>query len=568
MAVLAAAVVALGTRARAQRSGTAQAPPADLVLTNGRIVTVDDGRPEAEAIAISKDRIEALGTKDEMKALIGPNTQVIDLQGQLAIPGFIESHGHFTGVGGAQLELNLMNVESWDKIVAMVAEAVSHAKPGEWIYGRGWHQEKWSARPSPNVEGFPTHASLDKVSPDNPVELDHASGHAAFVNGKAMELSGIRRPTESPSGGEILRDANGDATGLLRETAQRLIKRGAGAPAPTAEEIAARDRQVLELASKEVLSKGITTFEDAGSPLSTIDRMKEMVDAGKIGVRLWVMVRQDNAAIAPKLARYKMIDYADGHLAVRAIKKQIDGALGSRGAWLLAPYSDKPGSSGLETTKIAEIDETADLAMKNGFQLCVHAIGDRANRETLNIFERAFKANPGKKDLRWRVEHAQHISAQDIPRFGKMGVIASMQGIHCTSDAPYVLERLGEARAREGAYVWQKLMKTGAVIANGTDAPVEDVDPIPSYYASVSRKLKDGTVFFPDQRMSRMEALKSYTINGAYAAFEEDNRGSLKPGKYADITVLSKDILKVPEDEIPTARVVYTIVGGKVLYKR
>jgi predicted amidohydrolase YtcJ len=568
MAVLAAAVVALGTRARAQRSGTAQAPPADLVLTNGRIVTVDDGRPEAEAIAISKDRIEALGTRDEIKALIGPGTQVIDLQGQLAIPGFIESHGHFTGVGGAQLELNLMNVESWDKIVAMVAEAVSHAKPGEWIYGRGWHQEKWNARPSPNVEGFPTHASLDKVSPDNPVELDHASGHAAFVNGKAMELSGIRRPTESPAGGEILRDANGDATGLLRETAQRLVKRGAGAPAPTADETAARDRQVLELASHEVLSKGITTFEDAGSPLSTIDRMKEMVDAGKIGVRLWVMVRQDNAAIAPKLARYKMIDYADGHLTVRAIKKQIDGALGSRGAWLLAPYSDKPGSSGLETTKIAEIDETADLAMQNGFQLCVHAIGDRANRETLNIFERAFKANPGKKDLRWRVEHAQHISAQDIPRFGKMGVIASMQGIHCTSDAPYVLERLGEARAREGAYAWQKLMKTGAVIANGTDAPVEDVDPIPSYYASVSRKLKDGTVFFPDERMSRMEALKSYTINGAYAAFEENNRGSLKPGKYADITVLSKDILKVPEDEIPTAKVVYTIVGGKVLYKR
>jgi predicted amidohydrolase YtcJ len=263
-----------------------------------------------------------------------------------------------------------------------------------------------------------------------------------------------------------------------------------------------------------------------------------------------------------------MIDYADGHLTVRAIKKQIDGALGSRGAWLLAPYSDKPESSGLETTKIAEIDETARLAMQNGFQLCVHAIGDRANRETLNIFERAFKANPTKKDLRWRVEHAQHISAQDIPRFGKMGVIPSMQGIHCTSDAPYVLERLGEARAREGAYAWQKLMKTGAVIANGTDAPVEDVDPIPSYYASVSRKLKDGTVFFPDQRMSRMEALTSYTINGAYAAFEENNRGSLKPGKYADITVLSKDILTVPEDEIPTAKVVYTIVGGKVLYRR
>jgi predicted amidohydrolase YtcJ len=420
----------------------------------------------------------------------------------------------------------------------------------------------------PNVEGFPTHASLDKVSPNNPVVLDHASGHASFANGKAMELSGIRRPTESPAGGEILRDANGGATGLLREHASGLIKRGAGAPPPTAAETEARNRQILELASQEALSKGITTFEDAGSPLSTIDLMKEMVDAGKIGVRLWVMVRQSNADIAPKLAHYKMIDYANGHLTVRAIKKQIDGALGSRGAWLLEPYADKPGSTGLETTPIAEIDETARLAMLNGFQLCVHAIGDRANRETLNIFERAFKANPANTDLRWRVEHAQHISAADIPRFGQMGVVASMQGIHCTSDAPYVLERLGAKRAGEGAYVWQKLMKTGALVANGTDAPVEDVDPLPSYYASVSRKLTNGKVFFPSQRMSRMEALKSYTINGAYAAFEEDNRGSLKPGKYADITVLSKDILKAPEDEIPSAKVTYTIVGGKVLYTR
>ena len=569
LAGFAVAVTTLTVQARAQRiGGTAEAPPADLVLTNGRIVTVEDSRPEAEAIAISKDRIQALGSAEEIKKMTGPNTQVIDLQGQLAIPGFIESHGHFAGVGGAQLQLNLMNVDSWDKIVAMVAEAVSRAKPGQWIYGRGWHQEKWTSRPTPNVEGFPTHASLDKVSPNNPVLLVHASGHAAFANGKAMELSGIRRPTESPAGGEILRDGNGDATGLLRERAQGLITRGIGEPAPTPEEQAARARKELELASQEVLAKGITTFEDAGSTLATIDLMKKMVDEGQMGVRLWVMVRQDNATIAPKLAQYKMIDYGNGHLTVRAIKKQIDGALGPRGAWLLAPYSDKPESSGLETTKIAEIDETAKLAMANGFQLCVHAIGDRGNRETLNIFERAFKANPAKKDLRWRVEHAQHISAQDIPRFGKMGVIASMQGIHCTSDAPYVLERLGAARAQEGAYVWQKLMKTGAIVANGTDAPVEDVDPIPSYYASVSRKLKDGQVFFPDQRMSRMEALKSYTINGAYAAFEDANRGSLKPGKYADITVLSKDILKVPEDEIPTAKVTYTIVGGKVLYKK
>jgi predicted amidohydrolase YtcJ len=561
--------VAIGTLSlQAQQGGTAVAPPADLVLTNGRIVTVEEGRPDAEAIAISKDRIQAIGSAADIKGMIGPSTQVIDLQGQLAIPGFIESHGHFAGVGGAQLDLNLMNVQSWDEVVRMVAEAVSRAKPGQWIYGRGWHQEKWNARPVPSVEGFPVHESLDKVSPNNPVALVHASGHAAFVNGKAMELSNIRRPTESPAGGEILRDKNGDATGLLRETAQRLIKRGAGEPTPTPEERETRARKELELAAQEALSKGITTFQDAGSTLTTNDLMKKMVDEGKMPIRLWVMVRQDNAAIGPKLAEYRMIDYGNGHLTVRAIKKSIDGALGPRGAWLLAPYADKPESTGLQTTKTPEIEETARLAMANGYQLAVHAIGDRANRETLDIFERAFKANPSRRDLRWRVEHAQHINAMDIPRFGRMGVIASMQGIHCTSDAPYVIERLGRARAQEGAYVWQKLLKSGATVVNGTDAPVEDVDPIASYYASVSRKLKDGSVFYPDQRMSRMEALKSYTISAAYAGFEEDNRGSLKPGKYADITVLSKDILKIPEDEIPSAKVSYTIVGGKVAYKK
>ncbi len=546
------------------RGAQQPASAADLVLTNGRIVTVEDAQPEAEAIAITGDRITALGTADAMQKYVGANTQVVDLKGQLAIPGFIESHGHFTGVGETKLVLDLTTAKSWDEIVARVGEAAKKAAPGEWIRGRGWHQEKWTARPEPNVEGFPTHASLDKVSPDNPVVLTHASGHATFVNAVAMELSGIKRSTESPAGGDILRDASGDATGLLRETASRLIKQ----PELQGEEREAYGRKVLQLADREVLSKGITTFEDAGSPLETIDLIKKVVDEGGMGVRLWVMIRQRNEDIASKLAQYKMIDHGNGHLTVRAIKKVIDGALGSRGAWLLAPYADKPNSSGLETTPVAEIEQTARLAIANGYQLCVHAIGDRGNRETLNIFERTFTANPSKQDLRWRVEHAQHLSAQDIPRFGKLGVIASMQGIHCTSDAPYVIERLGAKRAEEGAYVWQKLMKTGAVIANGTDAPVEDVDPIVSYYASVSRKLRDGTVFYPEQRMSRMEALRSYTINGAYAGFEEANRGSLKPGKYADITVLSKDILKVPEDEIPAAKVVYTIVGGKVLYAR
>ena len=305
-----------------------------------------------------------------------------------------------------------MNVESWDKVVAMVAEAVSRARPGEWIYGRGWHQEKWTSRPTVHVEGFPTHASLDKVSPNNPVLLVHASGHAAFANGKAMELSGIRRPTESPAGGEILRDTNSDATGLLRETAQRADQaRRRRAAADAGRDAARATARRSSSRHEEVLAKGITTFQDAGSDFATIDRMKQMVDEGKMGVRLWVMVRQGNEAIAPKLAQYRMIGYGNGHLTVRAIKKSIDGALGPRGAWLLAPYSDKPESTGLETTKVAEIEETARLAMQHGYQLAVHAIGDRANRETLDIFERAFKANPAKKDLRWRVEHAQHISA-------------------------------------------------------------------------------------------------------------------------------------------------------------
>jgi len=267
-----------------------------------------------------------------------------------------------------------------------------------------------------------------------------------------------------------------------------------------------------------------------------------------------------------------MTGAGDDHLTVRAIKRQIDGALGSRGAWLLEPYSDlppgTPNASGLATEEPADIRKTAELAIANGYQLCVHAIGDRANREVLNIYESVFKEHPDKKNLRWRIEHAQHLSAADIPRFAALGVIASMQGIHCTSDAPYVILRLGPKRAQEGAYVWQKLMKSGAVVSNGTDTPVEDVDPIACFYASVSRKLKDGSVFFADQRMSRMEALRSYTWNNAYAAFEEGTKGSLKAGKLADVTVLSKDILTIPEDEIPSAKVDYTIVGGKVVYER
>lgn len=562
-------VTGLAFTARTHAGAAPQATqPAELVITNGKVVTVEAGAPEAQAVASSGGKILAVGTNAEIQKLVGPNTQVIDVKGQLVVPGFIEGHGHFTGIGTAELGLKLMSTKSWDEIVAMVAERVKTAKPGEWIYGRGWHQEKWNARPDPHVEGFPTHASLSKVSPNNPVVLTHASGHASFVNAKALELSGITAATKDPEGGDLIRDAAGNPTGLLRERASGLVRRNAGAPSLTPAERAARERQVLELAAKEVLSKGVTSFQDAGSSFSDVDLMKTMIDEGKIGVRLWIMIRQGNEALRANLAKYRMIGYGDGYLTVRGIKHSIDGALGPRGAWLLEPYADKPGDTGANTTPVPTIEETAKLAMEHGYQLCVHAIGDRANKETLDIFERAFKANPDKKDVRWRVEHAQHLHPDDIPRFSQLGVIASMQGIHCTSDAPYVPARLGDQRAAQGAYVWQKLMKSGALVTNGTDAPVEDVDPIASYHATVSRKVKDGSVFYPDQRMNRMEALRSYTINTAHAAFEETTKGTLKVGKYADMVVLSKDILTIPEDEIPTAQVMYTVVGGKVRYKR
>jgi predicted amidohydrolase YtcJ len=420
------------------------------------------------------------------------------------------------------------------------------------------------------VEGFPLHASLDKVSPNNPVILTHASGHATFVNGKALELAGVTGQTPNPSGGEILKDAKGNPTGLLRERASGVISR---ARADYEAKRTAADRREelnksITLAIDESLSKGITTFEDAGSPFSTIDVLKKMAENHELRMRIWMMARVPNDQLAPALDRYRTIGAGEDFFTVRAIKRAIDGALGSRGAWLLEPYTDKPDSSGLNTDDPADIRKTAELAIQHGYQLCVHAIGDRANRETLNIFEETFKAHPEKKDLRWRIEHAQHINAADIPRFGRLGVIAAMQGVHCTSDAPYVLLRLGARRAEEGAYVWQKLMKSGAIVGNGTDAPVEDVSPLASFYASVSRKLKDGTVFYPDQRMSREEALKSYTVNNAYAAFEEKLKGSLETGKLADITVLSRDIMTIPEDEIPATDVVYTIVGGKIRFDR
>jgi len=560
-------------------SGGTQAEPADLVLRSGKILTLDTAQPEVQALAARNGAIVALGSNADVERFVGSTTQVIDLNGQLAIPGFIEGHGHFPGIGENKMNLDLMGTKSWDEIVQMVAQAVEKAKPGQWIIGRGWHQEKWTSTPQPSVEGFPTHESLDKVSPNNPVILTHASGHASFANQKALELSGVTSQTRNPDGGEILKDANGKPTGLLRETASRLIKRGTGEPTPTAEEREARHRRVLELADREVISKGITSFQDAGSTfdgagaLELVNDTKRMIDDGKMHVRMWIMIREYNPET---LAANRVIGYGNNMMTVRAIKITADGALGSRGAWLLEPYSDLPESSvpvstsrvGLPSVSMDAVRGRAQIAIEQGYQMCIHAIGDRANREVLNIYEETFKRNlKNGHALRWRIEHAQHLNPADIPRFGQLGVIASMQGVHCTSDAPWVIPRLGARRAEEGAYVWQKLMKSGAIVTNGTDAPVEDVDPIASYYSSVTRKAADGKVFFGDQKMSRMEALRSYTQANAFAAFEEDIKGTLARGKLADITVLTKDITTIPDDQIKSAKVAYTIIGGKVVYK-
>jgi predicted amidohydrolase YtcJ len=550
--------------------GCAKKVPADLVLTNGKIVTMEEAAPAAEALAVSGDRIIAVGTAKKIRPYIGRSTRVIDLAGRTAIPGFIDSHAHFTGVGEARMILDLTRAKSWEEIVAVVAQAAGKAKPGEWIQGRGWHQEKWDRSPEPNVDGLPFHDALSRVTPDNPVWLEHASGHSSLANAKAMELAGVTRSTPDPPGGEIVRDDRGNPIGAFLETAQGLIGRvlyGAQLKKTEAER-AEEERKAVDLADQECLSKGITSVHDAGASFGTINLYRELAERGKLGVRIYAMISEDNAALEKSLAQYRIVGAGQNHLTVRSIKRLLDGAMGVHGAWLLEPYSDLPTSTGLNTMPVDELRETARIAIENDFQLCTHAIGDRANRETLDVYEQAFAAHPEKKDLRWRVEHAQQIAASDIPRFGRLGVIASMQGIHCTSDGPWVPKKLGEARAKEGAYAWRSLLNGGAVISNGTDAPVEDINPIPCFYATVTRKMKDGRSFYPEQRLSREEALRTYTLNGAYAAFQEDLLGSIKTGKLADITVLSQDILTVPEEEIQATEVLLTIVGGRVLFQK
>ena len=544
--------------------------PADIVFTNGIVYTVDPSNPKVEAVAVKDGLILALGSSDEISEYISDQTQVVDLLGMTMTPGLIESHAHLMGIGYNKLELDLMYVKTYDELVEKVAEAVAKAKPGDWITGRGWHQDKWIEKPEKMVKGFQTNDLLDEVSPDNPVFLRHASGHASFANTKALEMAGINnlkgeRPGEV-EGGEIILDELGNPTGVLTERASGLV--GRLVPQETPE----RAEQALTLALQELAEKGITSFHDAGSGQETIDLLLKFKKEGKLTSRHYMMLAgSDPELLENWYKRGPMIDSVDHLFSVRSIKLFCDGALGSRGAWLLEEYTDRPGHFGHETLPMEVVGQVSEKAIPAGFQVNSHAIGDRANREVLDQYEAAFAKYPDAEDLRFRIEHAQHIDPEDIPRFGEMGVIAAMQAIHLSSDRPWAIDRLGEKRIVDGAYVWQKLMQSGAVVANGTDAPVEPVDPIPSFFASVSRQTLEGNPeggYESSQKMTREEALKSYTLDGAYAEFEEDFKGSIEVGKAADFTVFDKNIMEIPESEILNSKVMMTVMGGKIVFEK
>lgn len=546
--------------------------PATLVLRGGRIATVDAELGEQQAIAVRGHQIVAVGSDAQIAELIGPQTELIELEGRRVIPGFIEGHGHFLSLGQSKQILDLSAVTDWTQLEAMVAEAVAKAEAGSWILGRGWHQDRLSQLPADAVDGVPLHAGLSAVSPSHPVLLGHASGHAAFANAAALEAAGIDDETPDPAGGTIVRDAKGKATGLLRETAQRLVAQAMAQASAgmSAEQRLLQLRERVALAGAEALQHGVTSFHDAGASFAEIDAFRQLAASGELPVRLYVMVRgEDNAVMDRMLPSYRTIPQGNDFLAVRSIKRQLDGALGAHGAWLLEPYSDLPESTGLVLEPLDDIAATAAIAIKHGYQLNTHAIGDRANRELLDLYQLAFVEHGASgRELRWRIEHAQHVAPIDQPRFAELGIIASVQGVHCTSDGPWVPTRLGEPRTEQTSYRWRSLIDSGALVSNGTDVPVEPIDPIASYAASVGRLMANGQAFHPAQAMTRSEALASYTLNNAIASFDEARVGSLKPGKLADIVVLSEDILTMPVEQIGQARVDLTIIGGVVRYKR
>jgi predicted amidohydrolase YtcJ len=532
------------------------APPT-LILHHARIYTVDATNAVAEAIAVQDDRIVRVGSDADVLKLRASSTRVIDLGGATVVPGLHDAHGHFTGLGAFLQSLNLRGTTSYQQIVDRVRERVAKARPGEWILGRAWDQNDWADT------RFPTHDALSAVSPNNPVYLTRVDGHAGLANRAAMTLAGLTAARPDPAGGRIIRGAGNEPTGVLIDNAQALVS---SRIPPVG------DRQLEEqilLADQEMHRLGITTVHDAGTDARTVDAYKRLIDAGRLKTRLYVMLRGSLSSLRPFFDKGPVVDYARHHLALRAIKIVADGALGSRGAAMLEPYDDEPATRGLLTTPPEEIYAQTLAASKAGFQTAAHAIGDRANRIVLDTFERVQREVPGSRALRMRVEHAQILDAREIPRFAALGVIASMQPTHATSDMPWVPARIGQARMEEGAYVWRKILSTGAVIANGSDFPVEEPDPMRGLYAAATRQDASGQPrggWMADQRMTREEALVSFTRSAAFAAHAESLSGSLEAGKLADVVVLSSDIMRVPPRDMLETRVRLTIVGGEIVY--
>ena len=533
-----------------------QQQPADLVILNARVYTADVNRPVAEAFAVRAGRIAFVGSTRGALALVGPRTERLDLAGRTVIPGMVDAHAHLLGLGQALRTVNLVGTRSYDEVIARVVERAKTARPGEWIRGRGWDQNDWADT------RFPTHQALSRAVPNNPVYLTRVDGHAALVNAKALELAQVTAATPDPTGGRFIRDSAGTPTGVLVDGAQGVV----GRVIPPASRVELREQTLAAIA--EANRWGLTGIHDAGVDADGIAVYEDLAREGKYDLRNYVMIRSNDSTLDAFMKRGRQIGLYDGRLWIRSIKLVADGALGSRGAALLEPYSDDPGNTGLITTTPERIKSVAVRALRAGFQVNVHAIGDRANRMVLDQFEAAFKEVPV-ADHRFRIEHAQILRYQDIPRFAELDVIPSMQGSHQTSDMYWVPNRLGWARS-QGAYAWRSLLNTGVVIPNGSDFPVEAVNPLISFHSLFTRQDADNFPpggWFPEQRTTRQEALWSITLWPAYAAFMENESGTLTAGKYADFVVLDQDIMSVAPEDVLKTNVVLTVLGGRVVYR-
>jgi predicted amidohydrolase YtcJ len=547
-------VAATATTSPLLRAQTAQ--PADLIVTGGRIYTVDVTRPIAEAFAVRGGRFVFVGTTRGAMLLKGPSTRVLDLHGAAAYPGFIDAHAHLLGLGQALQSVDLTGTPSYEEIISRVAARAKGAPAGQWIMGNGWDQNRWA------VKEFPTHDALTKAVPDHPVLLDRVDGHAVLANAAAMKAAGITAKTPDPRGGRIIRDKKGNPTGVFVDNAQVLFARAA--PRLTQEQLG----ELLHSAAVESNKWGLTEVQDMGEERATIEALESLAHDGKMPLRAYEMVTDDSAALEFYYARGPQSGLYNGHVWVRGIKLYADGALGSRGAALLAPYSDDSANTGLLVSTPEHLKARSIEALKHGFQVSTHAIGDRGNRNALDAYQAALEAVPT-ADARLRIEHAQIISPQDIPRFAQLGVIPSMQASHQTSDMPWAERRLGPDRIR-GAYAWRALLNTGVVIPNGTDFPVEHVNPIITFHSSITRQDADNQPpggWYGDQKMTREEALRSMTLWPAYAAFQENDLGSISVGKYADFTILNRDIMRAASERILGTQVVATYVGGAPVYE-